>query len=115
MSEGFIEPSEDDIKKIVTAIEERVRPVIDNARDRFYDSILETVERYLVENSAHNIWSELDRCRRIKAENEKLAKAVSDLKSSLRDMIAVSEYHKDFGQFYLRAKALIQKLESEKS
>ena len=91
-------------------------PAIQRATDDIYERLLYSVQDYLRDNAEWNLGAEIDRCRKIEAENRDLRERQWKLLATLECMCDAYElvcadsgmnYHESKSSKYAHARALI--------
>lgn len=74
--ENSLRQSEAAIDELLTVFLAKAEPVTRKLADEVYERFLYSVQDYLRDNAAWNLSVEIDRCRRVEAENRTLSETV---------------------------------------
>lgn len=75
----------DAIRPTLDAFTRGAAPYLKRITDELYEQLLNSTQDYLRENGEWNIGQEIDRCRRVDAENQRLRAVNAELLTELRD------------------------------
>ncbi len=93
--ENSLRQSEAAIDELLTVFLAKAEPVTRKLADEVYERFLYSVQDYLRDNAAWNLSVEIDRCRRVEAENRTLSEEVRAQAERVRVLEAALEAIRD--------------------